>query len=155
MLSCESQRGRVSWGCKNGLVGRIAVGHSTSYSSGLHYDHSSKGRQVHRTSHLRVNLRILAESLKEGDRRGSNPRPSGPQPDALPTELRSPGSLNILAARSGRAKPPSTPQAMAIKERRADGHGSRARDPPRVGGSGAVTRRGPMQAAGHDYRTGV
>src|SRR5919199_629351 len=40
----------------------------------------------------------------QGDRRGSNPRPSGPQPDALPTELRSPSSFSILPASAGRAK---------------------------------------------------
>ncbi len=39
-----------------------------------------------------------------GDRRGSNPRPSGPQPDALPTELRSPGNNGILPARPAPAK---------------------------------------------------
>ncbi len=40
----------------------------------------------------------------QGDRRGSNPRPSGPQPDALPTELRSPGDLSILPVSPGLAK---------------------------------------------------
>ena len=30
---------------------------------------------------------------REGDRRGSNPRPPGPHPGALPTELRPPRSL--------------------------------------------------------------
>src|SRR3712207_6811003 len=33
---------------------------------------------------------------KEGDRRGSNPRPSEPQSDALPTELRPPSAHEIL-----------------------------------------------------------
>ena len=40
---------------------------------------------------------------QKGDRRGSNPRPSGPQPDALPTELRSPGDPEILPVRTERA----------------------------------------------------
>src|SRR5215207_7332057 len=41
---------------------------------------------------------------QEGDRRGSNPRPSGPQPDALPTELRSPSDSAILPASTQPAK---------------------------------------------------
>src|SRR5919107_3425231 len=36
------------------------------------------------------------QELREGDRRGSNPRPSEPQSDALPTELRPPGAHEIL-----------------------------------------------------------
>lgn len=36
------------------------------------------------------------EGKKWGDRRGLNPRPSAPQADALPTELRSPeGELDL------------------------------------------------------------
>src|ERR1044071_9830137 len=34
--------------------------------------------------------------IQEGDRRGSNPRPSEPQSDALPTELRPPSVNGIL-----------------------------------------------------------
>ena len=53
-------------------------------------------------THEGVCLRFSCK--QEGDRRGSNPRPSGPQPDALPTELRSPSDGAILPASTQRAK---------------------------------------------------
>ena len=49
--------------------------------------------------------------IKEGDRRGSNPRPSEPQSDALPTELRPPGA-KILPGKRVRANPP-TPETRS------------------------------------------
>jgi hypothetical protein len=39
--------------------------------------------------------------ISKGDRRGSNPRPSEPQSDALPTELRPPGAHEILPGKVG------------------------------------------------------
>jgi hypothetical protein len=41
---------------------------------------------------------------REGDRRGSNPRPSEPQSDALPTELRPPRAKGILPVKGPWAK---------------------------------------------------
>ena len=40
----------------------------------------------------------------EGERRDSNPRPPGPQPGALPTELRPPGFATNLARRDGESR---------------------------------------------------
>src|SRR5215204_5407619 len=42
--------------------------------------------------------------IREGDRRGSNPRPSEPQSDALPTELRPPRAKGILPVKGPWAK---------------------------------------------------
>ena len=39
-----------------------------------------------------------------GERRDSNPRPPGPQPGALPAELRPPGRLNVAAGRLVKGK---------------------------------------------------
>src|SRR5438552_10153042 len=39
------------------------------------------------------------QALREGERGDSNPRPPGPQPGALPAELRSPRSFNVAAGR--------------------------------------------------------
>src|SRR5918992_1833815 len=51
--------------------------------------------------------RILRFTCKrEGDRRGSNPRPSEPQSDALPTELRPPSAQKILPGKGGYAPHP-------------------------------------------------
>src|SRR4051812_38570217 len=40
----------------------------------------------------------LLQGLSRGERRDSNPRPPGPQPGALPTELRPPSAARSLAA---------------------------------------------------------
>src|SRR3954447_20873409 len=53
------------------------------------------------------------QRLYEGERRDSNPRPPGPQPGALPTELRPPRSVLNLA-----------PQRRAVVVERATGAGA-------------------------------
>src|SRR5918995_1464737 len=60
-------------------------------------------RQVHQGSRL-TNSYPSSRALIKGDRRGSNPRPSEPQSDALPTELRPPSAKGILPAKDRRAK---------------------------------------------------
>lgn len=41
-------------------------------------------------------IHIVTSKQFWGERWGSNPRPSEPQPDALPTELRSPSKVLIV-----------------------------------------------------------
>src|SRR5215217_1961485 len=49
-----------------------------------------------------------------GDRRGSNPRPSEPQSDALPTELRPPSAKGILPAKRRLAKRGMYPSSLSF-----------------------------------------
>jgi hypothetical protein len=63
-----------------------------------------KGMEPAIVGFRRARLLYSAESadlhrIWEGDRRGSNPRPSEPQSDALPTELRPPRAGRILPAK--------------------------------------------------------
>src|SRR5215217_4934958 len=52
-----------------------------------------------------------------GDRRGSNPRPSEPQSDALPTELRPPSAKGILPAKGRLAKRGLRPDSLSCRVR--------------------------------------
>src|SRR6187551_605686 len=52
-------------------------------------------------SSVRLAAGSISDMATRGERRDSNPRPPGPQPGALPTELRPPSAPRSLAARAG------------------------------------------------------
>src|SRR3954466_5448626 len=91
----------------------------------MRLDEQSRGREArpvprsHRERLIAGVSTAAQQELLEGERRDSNPRPPGPQPGALPTELRPPGDRESSGGVAG---------TEAARER---GRGSPAEGPPR------------------------
>jgi hypothetical protein len=100
------------------VKGRGSQGRLRAACRGLHVNHPASPPQASGTTAIRRRLTVQAcrsrillicSGKLKGERRGLNPRPPGPQPGALPTELRPPGQPQIYAMLS--ALPASRPSA--------------------------------------------
>src|SRR5438876_9230088 len=63
--------------------------------------YDGRGRKGPSLGRAFVSLELTAESVYEGGGRDSNPRPPGPQPGALPTELPPPSPDSVARSRAG------------------------------------------------------